>query len=170
MISSSYFLHRDHITNIYHKYILQAITPVFYGIICDMKTRSGINIRKWCLAHEELIETRLAGETDADELADLFALHEKKLSWLMHERLVHLIVMCLTAVLVMFSMGLILFLPEMITLSGPLFLIAFILLIFYVRHYFFLENTTQQWYVLDEKLRTLAHSDSTCPPSSQTHP
>ena len=71
MIGSSYFLHRDHITNIYHKYILQAITPVFYGIICDMKTRSGINIRKWCLAHEELIETRLAGETDADELADL---------------------------------------------------------------------------------------------------
>ena len=119
----------------------------------DMKTRIGINIRKWCLAHEELIETTLAGETDTDKLAVLSELHEKRLSWLMHERLIHLIVMCLTAVLVMFSMGLILFFPEMITLSGPLFLIAFILLIFYVRHYFFLENTVQKWYVLDDEIR-----------------
>lgn len=132
-----------------------------------MKTRNGINIRKWCLEHEELIETRLAGETDADELAVLLALHEKKLSWLMHERLVHLIVMCLTAVLVMFSMGLILFVPETITLSGPLFLIAFVLLIFYVRHYFFLENTVQRWYYISSVITNSSVTTSSSSSSSE---
>lgn len=116
----------------------------------DMKTsiRYGIGIRKWCITHEEYVGSVLENNPSDEELRDLIALHEKKLAYLMHERLVHLIVMCLVAVLTMFAMGIILLLPETITLSGPLFLIAFVLLIFYVRHYFFLENTVQRWYVL----------------------
>ena len=117
-----------------------------------MDTRCGINIRKWCIAHEAYIGEKLSSDMSAAEKTELAKLHDKRLSWLMHERLVHLIVMCLTAILVMFAMALVLFLPETMLFSIPLFLIAFILLIFYVRHYFFLENTVQRWYVLYDKV------------------
>ena len=117
-----------------------------------MNTRCGINIRKWCLAHEAYIDEKLSSDMSSAEKNDVVKFHEKRLTWLMHERLVHLIVMCLTAILVMFAMALVLFLPETLPFSIPLFLIAFILLIFYVRHYFFLENTVQRWYVLYDKV------------------
>ena len=124
-----------------------------YGIMVSMKIRNGINIRKWCNAHETYIAEKLESdmsEAVRDELANL---HEKRLTWLMHERLIHLIVMCITAILVMFSIALILFLPDTIVFSGALFVISFILLAFYIRHYFFLENTVQRWYLIDEDLR-----------------
>ena len=117
-----------------------------------MKIRKGINVRKWCLAHEEYIDEKLAADISAAEISEVAKLHEKKLAWLMHERLIHLIVMTLTAILVMFAMALMAFLSETLTMSGALFLIAFILLVFYVRHYFFLENTVQSWYLISEEL------------------
>lgn len=137
----------------------------------------GINVRKWCAQHEAYVEEVLskAGtnekfdrqkepdrqkeldrlkELDRQmELERLKALHEKKLSWLMHERLVHLIVLFITVILALFAMGLLLFLPETLPASLPLFMIVFVLLIFYVRHYFFLENTVQRWYMIDERIR-----------------
>ena len=117
-----------------------------------MDTRCGINIRKWCLAHETYIGGKLSSDISDAERIEVAKLHERRLTWLMHERLVHLIVMCLTAVLVMFSMAIVLFLPETMAFSIPLFLISFVLLIFYVRHYFFLENTVQKWYMLYDKV------------------
>ena len=119
----------------------------------------GINIKKWCKEHEAYVEEVLskAGtneELDRQmELERLKELHEKKLSWLMHERLVHLIVLFITVILALFAMGLLLFLPETLPASLPLFIIVFVLLIFYVRHYFFLENTVQRWYMIDERIR-----------------
>ncbi len=114
--------------------------------------RQGINIRKWCISHEQYIDDKLAGEMSAGELSEVKALHEKRLSWLMHERLIHLIVLFITVILVLFSMALILFLPESVYASLPMFLITFVLACFYVRHYFFLENTVQHWYELDDLL------------------
>ncbi len=114
--------------------------------------RQGINIRKWCIAHESYIENALAANGATDDLAEVKALHEKRLSWLMHERLIHLIVLLITVILVLFSMALILLLPETVYASLPMFVITFILACFYVRHYFFLENTVQHWYELDERL------------------
>ncbi len=125
----------------------------------------GINVRKWCAQHEAYVEEVLskAGTNEEldrqmeperlKELERLKALHEKKLSWLMHERLVHLIVLFITVILALFAMGLLLFLPETLPASLPLFMIVFVLLIFYVRHYFFLENTVQRWYMIDERIR-----------------
>lgn len=124
----------------------------------------GINVRKWCAQHEAYVEEVLskAGTNEEldrqmeldrhKELERLKALHEKKLSWLMHERLVHLIVLFITVILALFAMGLLLFLPETLPASLPLFMIVFVLLIFYVRHYFFLENTVQRWYMIDERI------------------
>ncbi|MCR5688246.1 MAG: hypothetical protein K6G58_09525 [Lachnospiraceae bacterium] len=119
-----------------------------------MDRRYGINVKKWCRAHEAKVEEAGKKCTSPDELRALLIIHEKRLSWLMHERLIHLIVLFITVILVIFAMSLMLFLPETLPASLPMFAIAFILLIFYVRHYFFLENTVQYWYTISEKLES----------------
>lgn len=106
-------------------------------------TRHGINVRKYCAEHEAFIEKRLSGGEDLEELLRLHAL---KLVWLQHERLVHLIVTLLIAVLFLFTIWL------FIALGNPyvliLIAIVFVLLGAYIRHYFFLENRVQYWYRL----------------------
>ena len=116
----------------------------------NRKHKYGINVRKWCKEHERYIEEELKGQSD--DMTALLAMHEKKLSWLMHERLIHLLVLFITVILTLFSLSLVLFLPDLLPASLIMFVIVFILLIFYVRHYFFLENTVQYWYVLSEKI------------------
>ena len=119
----------------------------------------GINVRKWCKEHETYVEEALQTAGDDGSLDDLLALHEKKLSWLMHERLIHLIVLFITAVLALFALAFLLFIPETLPATLPLFFIVFVLLIFYVRHYFFLENTVQRWYIIDEKINSRSFKD-----------
>ena len=51
------------------------------------------------------------------------------------------------------SYPLIMFIPDSIIFSMPMFLILFVLLFFYIRHYFFLENTVQRWYRIAEEMR-----------------
>ena len=113
----------------------------------DERRHFGIGIRKYCMAHEAVIARRLE-EGGADDT--LLRQHTLKIAWLQHERLVHLIVLLLTTVLFLFSVGL------FIALMNPLVLIlvavALGLLIAYLRHYFFLENTVQSWYVLYDRL------------------
>ena len=141
-------------TTIYYNTIHSLSKTADYDIIMSMKVRKGINVRKWCMAHEAYIEEKLAKELAEDELADMIALHEKHMSWLMHERLIHLIVLFITVILVLFSMALILFSQSMFCASVPMFVITFVLAAFYVRHYFFLENTVQHWYELDELMES----------------
>lgn len=107
-------------------------------------------MKKWCKAHEEEFCTALEAAQTREEIDGIIAVHEKKLSWLMHERLIHLIVTFITVILVLFSMSLILFLPDTLPFSLPLFVVLIVLLFFYIRHYFFLENTVQSWYLLYE--------------------
>ncbi|MCR5301019.1 MAG: FUSC family protein [Lachnospiraceae bacterium] len=112
----------------------------------------GINVNKWCREHEQYVSRMMNEDLEAAELRQLRELHEKKLAWLMHERLIHLIVLLITVILTLFSLALLMFLPETAPASLVMFLIVFVLLIFYVRHYFFLENTVQRWYMTDEEL------------------
>ena len=77
----------------------------------------------------------------------------------MHERLIHLIVLFITVVLVLFSLALVLFAPDTFPASLIMFAILFVLLIFYVKHYFFLENTVQRWYVIDDELQKSVKRD-----------
>ena len=121
-----------------------------------MKKRTGINIRKWCLEHEAYVSGKLSGTASSQDADDLLQIHSRKLAWLMHERLIHLIVLLITVILVLFSITLILFLPETLPGSLPMFVITFVLACFYVRHYFFLENTVQHWYELDTAIRELS--------------
>jgi hypothetical protein len=110
-------------------------------------SRGGIRIRPYCKAHEAEVRTRLAGGACGPELLET---HWRRLLWMQHERLIHLLVTALTAVLLLFSIALFLLLGEPLVLL--LVVIAFILTAAYLRHYFFLENTVQRWYLLYDEL------------------
>lgn len=110
-------------------------------------SRGGIRIRQYCKAHEAEVRTRLAGGACGPELLQT---HGRRLLWMQHDRLIHLLVTALTAVLLLFSIALFLLLGEPMVLL--LVAIVFILTAFYLRHYFFLENTVQRWYLLYDAL------------------
>ena len=109
--------------------------------------RFGIHIKEYCQEHEELIRAGLESGTGT---ASLLALHALKISWLQHERLVHLIVVFIFAVLFMFSLGLYLVVlnPYSILLS----ILVLAVLGAYIHHYFILENKVQYWYTLYDQL------------------
>ena len=116
------------------------------------KDKYGIKVRKWCHEHEELVESALAGNDDIDP-GRLLILHEKRLSWLMHERLIHVVVLLITVITALSALGIVLMVPDSAPFSLVFFTVTFVLMVFYVRHYFFLENTVQHWYMLYDLIR-----------------
>ena len=108
----------------------------------------GINIMKYISQHEMYIREQL--NTDCN-YADLLKYHNKKLQWVQHERLVHLLVTMLVAIFFMFLFGMLMLikynLPVMLLLT-----IVTILLIAYIFHYFRLENKVQHWYKLSDEI------------------
>ncbi len=114
------------------------------------KDTFGINMKKWCREHEDKVTSALsAGESTAALLEE----HEKKLAWLQHERLVHLIVTVMTVIVEIFLLDLTILHPELGIIPALLMLGFAILLGFYFFHYFFLENTVQRWYRLADELK-----------------
>lgn len=96
-------------------------------------------------------QQRLSSCTSLRELEDILAEHMDKIAFMQHERIVHFLVTMLFAlVLAVFILGLLL--TENIALL-ILVTIILVLLAFYIKHYYFLENTVQQMYrVYDEML------------------
>ena len=125
-----------------------------------MKNRYGINIRKWCKEHECEVERQIASANTTKDLHRIRFEHAKKLHWLMHERIVHVIVLFMVVLLLMFSVYLLVSAPETAPASLPMCIIVFVLTCFYVRHYFFLENTVQRWYTIDEDLTSRIKTSS----------
>lgn len=109
----------------------------------------GIHMRDYCAAHENFVSGGLAAEAD---FYALLQVHERKIGWLQHERLVHLIVMALISVLFFFLIWLYIVLESPLVII--LIIIVLVLLIIYIRHYFFLENTVQAWYKLYDRIYT----------------
>ena len=109
----------------------------------------GINIRRFCKEHEMRIEKELqnGGATQG-----LLAVHLEKLHWLQHERLIHLLVLMMTVFAELFFAYLTLAHPNTNPASAAAMLLLAILLVFYFVHYFFLENTTQHWYRIADKV------------------
>jgi uncharacterized membrane-anchored protein len=120
----------------------------------EKRIRYGINMRKYCAAHTAYAEKLLS---EGDRLDALLRLHDTKLRWLQHERLIHLIVTFVISILLLFSIWL------FVALANPLVLILTAtvlgLLAAYIRHYFFLENTVQRWYTLYDRIYSHAGSD-----------
>lgn len=97
------------------------------------------------------IEDRLGKCPDAEELLDIMAEHKDKIAFMQHERIVHfLVTMLFTLVLAVFVAALVFTVNLAMLLMVTIILV---LLMFYIKHYYFLENTVQKMYkVYDEIL------------------
>lgn len=100
--------------------------------------------------HESHVRETLENKRDPEALRELLALHEKKLEWMQHERLVHLLVMLFVCLFALLSLGYALVCP-----SIPVFLLFGLLIILsvaYLIHYYRLENDVQKWYRLSDDI------------------
>ena len=111
-----------------------------------------INLKKRILAYRKRIDACLSGETEVGDWNALLEEHLVQIGFFQHERLIHLIVTVLFAVLAFGAV-----LTEIITDYLPLlglFALLLVLLIPYVKHYYLLENEVQKMYVqYDEILK-----------------
>ncbi len=105
----------------------------------------GINMKQFCRDHE----AELAAQEPSPELLEK---HLRKLAWLQHERLIHLIVVVMTVIGELFAADLAILHEETNPWAALFMLGLAVLLGFYFMHYFFLENTVQRWYHLAEKM------------------
>lgn len=101
---------------------------------------------------DELLKRLEAGETGED-IAHIKAEHLVQLGFFQHERLIHLIVTVLFAVLEFMAFLFILIAPGIDTIL--LVFAVLVLLIPYIRHYYLLENEVQKMYVQYDRLEKL---------------
>ena len=107
------------------------------------------------------IQQRLESCSSLDELDEIMSEHKDKIAFMQHERIVHFLVTMLFAVVLTIFMAVTIFktsIPVLILVTMILVLLAF-----YIKHYYFLENTVQKMYkVYDgilEKQKKLKESD-----------
>lgn len=105
-------------------------------------------IKTYLLLTEEWLQGKdKLSEQESEKFRQEYLVH---LSIYQHERLVHLLVTILFAILTFLSIGIAIVgeYPAMYPVTAALF----ILLIPYIRHYYFLENSVQKMYDLYEEL------------------
>lgn len=84
--------------------------------------------------------------------------HLIKIGWLQHERLVHLLVTMLFALILIILTGILLMTPPTLPLLILTGLMA-VILAAYVIHYFQLENCVQRWYKLADDIMQRMRSE-----------
>lgn len=103
---------------------------------------------KYVLKHERWLHEQIEGGKSSSLL---LAHHNRQITWLQHERLVHLLVTLFTASLFVASVALFFIRPGV--LEGVLAAILAVLTFFYIIHYYRLENAVQRWYCLANDLQ-----------------
>lgn len=91
-----------------------------------------------------------SGCKNSDEYEKVLREFETKIAYFQHERLIHLIVTVLFAILEMSAIYVILVSPNFGAII--LCIMFLILLVPYVMHYYFLENSVQKMYKMRDKL------------------
>jgi hypothetical protein len=90
------------------------------------------------------IEERLDKCSDSHELSEIMAEHRDKIAFMQHERIVHFLVTMMFALILSIFVAVLVFtsnIPVLILVTMIL-----VLLMFYIKHYYFLENTVQKMY------------------------
>jgi hypothetical protein len=109
--------------------------------------------------HETSVKEHLLTSGESTDWQALLHNHERTIAAMQHERLVHLLVTLAFGLFLLLSIGIALLQPSL-----PVYILSglfFVMLIFYVAHYFFLENTVQRWYLLtDEIVKRLQNNSS----------
>ncbi len=101
-------------------------------------------MKKRILAYRRSIDGLLAKADPATDWKTVLKRHLDQIAFFQHERLVHLIVTALVAVLCMQCVGIAL-IAEFFTMLIPALLLL-VLLVFYIAHYYLLENEVQKLY------------------------
>ena len=116
--------------------------------LCYTGTTMEKRIKTYLLLTEEWLQNKdKLSEQEREKFRQEYLMH---LSFYQHERLVHLLVTILFAILTFLSIGIAIVgeYPAMYLVTAALF----VLLIPYIRHYYFLENSVQKMYDLYEQL------------------
>ena len=107
-------------------------------------------MKKTILAYRKKIDSLLQNSGDDTDWDAVFRHHLIKLAQFQNERLIHLIVSALFALLEM--LALILLFIETSTFSCILAALFFVLLVPYVAHYYTLENEVQKMYAQYDRI------------------
>ena len=98
------------------------------------------------------IQERLDKCSDSAGLDEIMAEHRDKIAFMQHERIVHILFTMMFALILAIFMGI-----EIFTENPAILLLVTIIIVllgFYIKHYYFLENTVQKMYrVYDDILR-----------------
>ena len=120
-----------------------------------------ITYSEYLTNYMKYIEERLDKCTSPHELSEIMAEHRDKIAFMQHERIVHFLVTMMFALILSIFVAVLVFtsnIPVLILVTMIL-----VLLMFYIKHYYFLENTVQKMYrVYDgilEKQNKLKESD-----------
>lgn len=96
------------------------------------------------------VNERLTDYVGSKELEEILSEHKDKISFMQHERIVHFLVT------MMFALILSVFMTAALILENPMLLvlvaIIIVLLSFYIKHYYFLENTVQEMYRVYDRI------------------
>lgn len=119
-------------------------------------------LKNYLTAMDKLLTTLASARLDTPDASeqnttpnpdDLIREHLTQIQFFQHERLIHLIVTCLFAVLAFAA-----FFALFFTMNAGLFVLflaLLVLLIPYIRHYYILENGVQRMYAQYDRLRDL---------------
>ena len=107
-------------------------------------TTGGMLMTEYLTNYMKTVQKRLEECSSGEELEEIFSEHKDKIAFMQHERIVHFLVTMLFAVVLAIFMGIVIFTenPAMLLLVT----IILVLLGFYIKHYYFLENTVQKMY------------------------
>ena len=95
-----------------------------------------------------------------DRTRKVLAEFEKKISFFQHERLIHLIVTFFFALFLLMEIYALFTLPfSYAPVCGVLVVLFFVLVVAYVFHYYFLENSVQQMYKMRDEITRFLSPD-----------
>ncbi|MBP5433090.1 hypothetical protein [Ruminococcus sp.] len=99
---------------------------------------------EYLTTYMKYIQEKLEKCSEPSELDGIMSEHLDKIAFMQHERIVHFLVTMLFSVILTIFIAVLVFTPNLPVLI--LVTIILVLLIFYIKHYYFLENTVQKMY------------------------
>ena len=137
--------------------LLDIFNKKVYNSIVDSVGFRRCFMTEYLTNYMNTVTEKLAKCSDKDELEDILAEHMDKIAFMQHERIVHFLVTFMFAVILCIFVAVMLFMSGSGNLAsiGVMALVVIILVLegFYIKHYYFLENTVQKMYrIYDEML------------------
>jgi len=117
-------------------------------------------MKKYIQAYVSELKNFMAGmdKKSFREIAEVLSELETKISYFQHERFIHLIVTVLFALLSVGSFFVMMTSDSNVIGFAILFVLFMVLLVPYIMHYFFLENSVQEMYKLRDDIKRMLSS------------